>query len=88
MITAEQSRAARAWLGWSQLDLAARANVSLRTVQAFERGERAPIANNIAAIQRVLEGAGIRPLFDRSGVPAGIVRSDADFDLPIGRNPE
>jgi hypothetical protein len=38
----EQSRAARGWLGWSQAELAKRAYVSLRTVQGFEKGEKAP----------------------------------------------
>jgi transcriptional regulator with XRE-family HTH domain len=78
----EQSRAARGWLGWSQLDLAKHANVSLRTVQAFEKGGRAPIANNIAAMRRALEDAGIRLIFDRTGMAAGIARDDADIGLP------
>ena len=77
----QQSRAARAWLGWSQVQLAKRAGVSLSTVQDFERGQRTPIANNIAAMRRVIEAAGIRLVFDRNGAAAGILREDADLDL-------
>jgi len=77
----EQSRAARAWLAWSQLELATRANVSLRTIQGFENGSRIPISNNIAAIRRAVEEAGIRLLFDKDGAAAGILRLDACVDL-------
>ena len=55
----EQSRAARAWLDWSQDQLAAKASVSLSTVRDFEKGRRAPIANNLAAMRVALETAGI-----------------------------
>jgi len=80
MLTPEQSRAARAWLGWSQGELAKRAGVSLSTVQDFERGQRTPIANNLAAIRGALKGAGIRLVFDRNGA-AGILREDAEAEL-------
>jgi ribosome-binding protein aMBF1 (putative translation factor) len=71
MITPEQSRAARGWLDWSQGDLAKRASVSLSTVRDFEKGRRLPIANNRAAIERVLNAAGIR-MVERDGEAAGI----------------
>lgn len=70
--SAEQSRAARGWLGWSQADLAKRANVSLRTLQAFEKGEKIPIANNLAAIRGAIEAAGVSLLFDTEGNATGI----------------
>jgi transcriptional regulator with XRE-family HTH domain len=82
MMSPQQSRAARAWLGWSQVELAKRAGVSLSTVQDFERGQRTPIANNIAAMRRVIEAAGIRLLFDQSGNAAGIARQDAGTNFP------
>lgn len=70
----EQSRAARGWLGWSQTELARRANVSLSTIRDYETGARTPIANNVAAVRRAIEDAGIRLLFDEQGAPKGIER--------------
>ena len=55
----EQSRSARAWLDWSQEELAAKASVSLSTVRDFEKGRRVPIANNLAAMTTALEAGGI-----------------------------
>jgi predicted transcriptional regulator len=81
-MTPEQSRAARAWLGWSQVELAKRANVSLRTIQSFEKGETTPFPNNINAIRRVLEEAGLRFIFDTAGMGAGIFRYGAEIDVP------
>ena len=78
----EQSRAARAWLGWSQDDLAKRANVSVNTVRNFERGQKPLHSNSVAAMRQALEIAGIRILFDSRGVAAGIIRKDADFETP------
>lgn len=76
----EQSRAARGWLGWSQTVLALKARVSLSTVRDFETGRRTPIANNVQAMRKAIEEAGIRFLDDRDGKPAGIIRSDARID--------
>lgn len=72
MLSPEQSRAARAWLDWSQDDLAKRASVALSTVRDFEKGRRTPIANNLEAIRRVLAEAGINLLFDGVGNATGI----------------
>jgi transcriptional regulator with XRE-family HTH domain len=55
----EQARAARSWLGWTQAELAERARVGLSTVKDYEGGKRTPIANNLEAMQRALESAGI-----------------------------
>jgi DNA-binding transcriptional regulator YiaG len=68
----EQCRAARAWLGWSQQDLARLASVGLSTVKDFENGHRTPIANNLNALQRAIEAAGMSLIFDVEGGAIGI----------------
>jgi ribosome-binding protein aMBF1 (putative translation factor) len=71
MISPEQCRAARGWLGWSQQELAQRARVGLSTVKDFERGDRKPIANNLAAMQSAIEAAGIE-IMEAGGMAIGI----------------
>jgi transcriptional regulator with XRE-family HTH domain len=74
MLSPEQSRAARGWLDWSQQDLADRSNVSLSTVRDFEKGRRTPIANNLEAMARALEKAGMELTFGPDGTAAGIAK--------------
>jgi ribosome-binding protein aMBF1 (putative translation factor) len=64
----EQCRAARSWLNWSQRLLAAKAQVSPSTIRTFEAGERIPHPNNLAAIRRALEEAGMVIADDGSAV--------------------
>ena len=45
---------------------------------------RTPIANNIIAIRRAIEEAGVRLLFDAKGEPAGIARADVGGELFFG----
>jgi DNA-binding transcriptional regulator YiaG len=68
----EQCRAARGWLGWSQVELASKANVSLSTVRDFEKGRHTPIAATLAAMRTAIEAGGIRLDFDAAGTPTGI----------------
>jgi ribosome-binding protein aMBF1 (putative translation factor) len=72
MISPEQCRAARAWLGWPQPELAKRAKVGLSTVRDFETGARTPILNNREAIQEAFEAVGVRLAFKGDGSPLGI----------------
>jgi ribosome-binding protein aMBF1 (putative translation factor) len=81
MLAPEQSRAARAWLEWSQEDLAIRAQVSLSTVRDFEKGRRVPIKNNLDAIEKALSSAGVALLFGAAGEPAGI-----NVAMPAGQS--
>jgi ribosome-binding protein aMBF1 (putative translation factor) len=71
-MTPEQSRAARGWLGWSQQELADRAHVGISTVRDFEAGRRQPIENNITAMRRAIEDAGIGLVFRADGSAEGI----------------
>lgn len=43
MLTSDQLRAARALLGWSQVELAKRAQVSAATVRAWEQRPHTPL---------------------------------------------
>jgi transcriptional regulator with XRE-family HTH domain len=59
MLTPAQSRAARALVDWSQDRLAGASNLSESTIRDFEKGRRVPATNNLAAIRRALEAAGV-----------------------------
>ena len=79
MLTPAQCRAARGWLDWNQKDLAERAKVSMSTIRDFESGKRAPIANNLDALRRAIEAAGVQLVF-RKGKPVGIAIVDDPAD--------
>jgi transcriptional regulator with XRE-family HTH domain len=57
-ITQTQCRVARDQLGWSQQDLAQKANVDKGTIAKFEVGERTPIPANMEKIIKTLEEGG------------------------------
>ena len=58
-ISPAQSRAARGLLRWSQAELGASANLSKGTIRDFENGLRIPSINNLGAIRRAFECAGV-----------------------------
>lgn len=60
-------RAARGLLDWTQKQLAEAASVGLSTVKGFEGGVSVPMKNNLDAIRRALEGAGV--VFTNGGEP-------------------
>jgi transcriptional regulator with XRE-family HTH domain len=68
-MTPEQCRAGRALLGWSQEELAERSKVAARTVRYFEKGMRALIPANSAALQLELEKAGVEFIEENGGGP-------------------
>jgi transcriptional regulator with XRE-family HTH domain len=72
MITAAQIRAARALLRWTQEELAEAANVSVPTLKRWEGSSGVPAAepNNLAAVRRALEKAGV-VFIDENGGGAG-----------------
>ncbi|NRP15383.1 helix-turn-helix transcriptional regulator [Marinobacterium sp. xm-a-152] len=66
MISSSQIRAARALLGWSGEELAAKCDVSLKTLRRYEPQEGIP-AGSISTLQRiksVLEDAGVEFIGD------------------------
>lgn len=68
-MTPEQSRAARALLDWSQAKLAAASNLGVSTIRDFEKGRRVPAPNNLAAMRRALEAAGVEFIAENGGGP-------------------
>ena len=64
MITVGQIKAARAFLGLTQSELAEQAGVSLATVNNIERGVTVPHRASLQAIQLALEAAGIEFIDD------------------------
>ncbi|EXL10567.1 helix-turn-helix domain-containing protein [Aquamicrobium defluvii] len=72
MITAQQTRAARALLGWTQEMLADRAAVSLTALKRMEsvNGERV-FETTADRVRRALEAAGI--VFINSGPNIGVM---------------
>ena len=66
-MTPSQCRAARGLVEMSQASLAQSANVGLSTVKNFEAGRSVPVANNLDAIRRVLEAAGVQFIPENGG---------------------
>lgn len=70
-IDAAQSRGARGLLDWSQTRLAQASNLSESTIRDFEKGRRIPSVNNLAAIRRAMEEAGVAFLEDGENKQGG-----------------
>ncbi|MEP3429987.1 MAG: helix-turn-helix transcriptional regulator [Roseibium sp.] len=64
MINAKQCRAARAWLYWSQDDLAEKSLVSKRTIAAFELEKSVPHDRTLRDLQRAFEDVGLCLIMD------------------------
>jgi hypothetical protein len=64
IITADQCRAARAWLNWTQAELGHLSYLGTSTIKEFEAGLRQPHASSLTQLQRTLEDAGIKFIVD------------------------
>lgn len=68
MILPKQIKAARLFLEWEQRDLAAKAGLSLPTIQRMEKlGMERSQAGNVERVQRALETAGIQFIPENGG---------------------
>lgn len=77
MITARQTRAARALLGWTQETLAERALVSLTALKRLESTSDLRVYESTAdQVRRALEGAGIVFLNSDRGEGVMVVQRD------------
>lgn len=75
MLTVPQLRAARALLGWSQLELAERAKVSFPTIQRLENPKYGPQASSlriVTAVRQALEVNGVLFLSSSEGAGEGV----------------
>ncbi len=85
-ITPELCRGARAILGWSQQDLAARAEIARTTIADYELGQIAPQARTLRDLVAALEAAGIEFVPPTENVSRGGVM--LKWDNTAGRRKE
>ena len=73
-------RAGRALLDWSQAQLAEAARVGNSTVRNFEAGRSLPVTNNLDAIRRALEAAGVEFIPENGGGAGVRLRKSAGVE--------
>lgn len=71
-ITADQCRAARSLLNWTQDQLATNAVVSRATIADFESNTRQPMKNNLRSIADCMFAAGIEFIPEEDGKGVGV----------------
>jgi len=71
-ITADQCRAARSLLNWTQDQLAKNAVVSRATITDFESNTRQPMKNNLRSIADSMFSAGIEFIPEQDGKGVGV----------------
>lgn len=80
MVTAGQLRAARGLIGWSQQDLAEKAEVGRATIADFEAGKRAPYSTTLARLQETLTAAGVEFIPENGGGAGVRLRKGGGID--------
>jgi transcriptional regulator with XRE-family HTH domain len=79
MINKQQLRAARAWLGISQNELAKISKVAPQTIKNFERSVTVPYERTLRDIQKALEKLGVEFVFS-GGEGVGVRKRRAGLD--------
>ena len=69
MFTAEQCRAARGLLDWSQQDLATKAGVGVVTVRQIDAGSTEPRRATLVVLKQAFEEAGVEFIDENGGGP-------------------
>jgi transcriptional regulator with XRE-family HTH domain len=87
-ITAQQSRGARAMLGWTREQLAERSKVSAATLADFEAEKRTPYDRTLADIRHALEAAGIAFIPGNGGGPGVRLRDPVTAAARATRAPK
>jgi transcriptional regulator with XRE-family HTH domain len=82
MLTAEQCRAARALLDWTQEELAEHAGVSRSTIRGFETHRHTLHNASDQVIRRALETAGVVLLDAEAGSGAGVRLKASTVEIP------
>ena len=71
-VSADQCRAARSLLNWTQEELATNANVSRATVADFESNSRRPMKNNLRSIADCMFAAGVEFIPEEGDMGVGV----------------
>jgi DNA-binding XRE family transcriptional regulator len=71
-ISADQCRAARGLLDWTQDQLATNARVSRATIADFETNARKPMTNNVRSMADCMFAAGIEFIAEEGGAGVGV----------------
>ena len=71
-MNSNQCRAARALIKWSQTQLATQSGVALSTVADFENDKREPRNDNLTAMCKALQTAGIEFIPAKNGKGVGV----------------
>lgn len=72
MITPRQCRAARGLLGWTQVKLAAEADIGIDVVRRFERSESDTRSSGLIAIEKAVRRGGVKLIQAEDGEGEGV----------------